>query len=46
MVYSTTSGGDTFITDEVNGDASASMTGNAAIHGSIYNTTTFIKEES
>lgn len=46
VVYSTTSGGDTFITDEVNGDASASMTGNAAIHGSIYNTTTFIKEES
>lgn len=44
--YSTTSGGDTFITDEVNGDASASMTGNAAIHGSIYNITTFIKEES
>lgn len=46
VVYSTTSGGDTFITDEVNGDASASMTGNASIHGSIYNTTTFIKEES
>lgn len=37
---------DSFILNTVNDDASASMTGNAAIHGSIYNTTTFIKEES
>lgn len=42
----TTSGSQTTVTNETTGEASVTLAENAAIHGGIYNTTTFIKEES